>query len=314
MTCLRQGSRACAGLRFGRIHKVMHTNPPHGLRERSGSDAPFVPASYAFTLIELLVVIAIIAILAALLLPALSKAKQRAQTIQCLNNIKQLQIAYELYATDNGNNVMDNSVSGVASPGAQAWIQGNVQAYTANYTNDPKNGVLYPYNTSLAIYKCPANRAFLIGTGRGAATVPHNRAFSVSVWLGSNLGDGNPVYAPDIAKRTTSVKNASDTSVFIEENQISIDNGAIGFNRIGIGGVWNLPSNRHNSAGNLSFMDGHAQTFKWKGQELRDWNSKYSADDSLSQRGSPDNNPCNGLPWNPNDKDYIRLALTAPNL
>jgi prepilin-type N-terminal cleavage/methylation domain-containing protein/prepilin-type processing-associated H-X9-DG protein len=292
----------------------MHTNPPHGLRERSGSDAPFVPASYAFTLIELLVVIAIIAILAALLLPALSKAKQRAQTIQCLNNIKQLQIAYELYATDNGNNVMDNSVAGVASPGAQAWIQGNVQAYTANYTNDPKNGVLYPYNTSLAIYKCPANRAFLIGTGRGAATVPHNRAFSVSVWLGSNLGDGNPVYAPDIAKRTTSVKNASDTSVFIEENQISIDNGAIGFNRIGIGGVWNLPSSRHNSAGNLSFMDGHAQTFKWKGQELRDWNSKYSADDSLSQRGSPNNNPCNGLPWNPNDKDYIRLALTAPNL
>ena len=69
-----------------------------------------------------------------------------------------------------------------------------------------------------------------------------------------------------------------------------------------------------NCSGNLSFMDGHAQTFKWKGQELRDWNAKYSADDSISQRGSPDNNPCNGLPWNPNDKDYIRLALTAPNL
>ena len=84
-----------------------------------------------------------------------------------MNNAKQLQIAYELYATDNGNNVMDNSVSGVASPGAKAWIQGNVQSYAATYADDPKNGVLYPYNTSLGIYKCPASRAFLMGVGRG---------------------------------------------------------------------------------------------------------------------------------------------------
>jgi prepilin-type N-terminal cleavage/methylation domain-containing protein/prepilin-type processing-associated H-X9-DG protein len=291
----------------------MNTNPPCEPREGSRTDTPFSPLSQAFTLIELLVVIAIIAILAALMLPALSKAKQRAQTIQCLNNIKQLQIAYELYATDNGNNVMDNSVSGVSSPGALAWIQGNVQAYTPTYADDPKNGVLYPYNTSLGIYKCPTDRAFLVGLGRGV-TVPHNRAFSVSVWLGSNLGDGNPTYAPDIAHKTTSVKNATDTSVFIEENEISIDNGAIGFNRIGVGGVWNLPSNRHNSSGNLSFMDGHAQTFKWKGPELRSLNAKYSAEDSLSLRGSAASNPCNGLPWSANDVDYIRLALTAPTL
>ena len=264
-------------------------------------------------MIELLVVIAIIAILAALLLPALSKAKQKAQTIQCLNNIKQLQVAYELYATDNGNNMLDNSVSGVASPGAHAWIQGNVQAYTVNYPDDPKNGVLYPYNSSLGIYKCPASRAFVTGLGKGA-TVPHNRAFAVSVWLGSNLGDSNPTYAPDIAKKTTAIKNASETSVFIEENQISIDNGAIGFNRIGVGGVWNLPSNRHNSAGNLSFLDGHAETFRWRGPGLRDWNTKYSADDSLSQRGSAGANPLNGVWWDPKDPDYIRLAQTAPNL
>jgi prepilin-type processing-associated H-X9-DG protein len=172
--------------------------------------------------------------------------------------------------------------------------------------------VLYPYNSSLGIYKCPANRAFLVGVGRGV-TVLHNRAYSVSVWLGSNLGDGNPTYAPDIAKKTSTIKNPSETSVFIEENQISIDNGAIGFNQLDVGGVWNLPPTRHNSAGNFSYLDGHAETMKWRGEGLRDWNAKYSADDSLSQRGSPASNPLNGLWWDPKDVDYIRLARTAPN-
>ena len=84
----------------------------------------------------------------------------------------------------------------VASPGLRAWIQGNVQAYTQTYENDPRNGVLYPYNTSLGIYKCPASRAFIPGVGR-SVTVPHNRAFSVSVWLG-----GSPELAPEIAQKT----------------------------------------------------------------------------------------------------------------
>jgi prepilin-type N-terminal cleavage/methylation domain-containing protein/prepilin-type processing-associated H-X9-DG protein len=286
----------------------MNTNKPPTLWEGCETRAPFVAHGRGFTLIELLVVIAIIAILAAMLLPALSKAKARAQTIYCLSNAKQLQLAYEAYATDNGNNLMDNTVSGVASPGAKAWIQGNVQAYTTTYADDPKNGVLYPYNSSLGIYKCPASRAFIAGVGRGV-TVPHNRAFAVSVWLG-----GSATLAENIAQKTSSVRNPSETSVFLEENQVSIDNGAIGFNRLDVGGVWNLPSNRHSSAGSFSFLDGHGETMRWKGPGLRDWSAKYAADDSLSLRGSPSVNPLNGVWWDPKDVDYIRLARTAPNL
>jgi len=276
---------------------------------RAGSSARQAGHFAAFTLIELLVVIAIIAILAALLLPALSRAKAKAQTIQCLNNAKQLQLAYELYSTDNGDRLMDNSVSGVSSPGAQAWIKGNVQEYVADYVDHPRQGVLFPYNASLGIYRCPASRAYVKGLGWGSsAQVPHNRSYSVSVWLGGNVNVSN------IVMRFSGVRRPAHTSVFIEENHISIDNGAIGFQRPGVGMVWNLPSNRHNGSCTFSFLDGHAESFRWRGPRLKELNTQYSADDSRAQRPNAGTNPLHSQPWDPNDPDYIRLAETAPDL
>src|SRR5437016_60481 len=116
----------------------------------------------AFTLIELLVVIAIIAILAAMLLPALSRAKQKAMGISCLNNLKQLTLAAQVYATDFQDAIPPNAVND-----PRAWVSGDVSALPgATNSADIRAAVLYPYDKSEAIYQCPGDK---IGFNRTAS-------------------------------------------------------------------------------------------------------------------------------------------------
>ena len=249
---------------------------------------PASPPS-AFTLIELLVVIAIIAILAALLLPALARAKFKAQTTNCLSNGKQLQLCWIMYAGDNNDKLINNWSPANDQCGPNAWVSSGSQlgvgSWTGNARLDPTNsalthGPLFPYNTSVGIYHCPADRSTL-QTADGQP-LPQLR------WRSYNLSqsvNGYPQGAPDLYQiipawtQFAEVRQPPPSAlfVFIDESTDTIADAEFGNPPVGSPWFtqnvwWDMPSDRHNQGANLAFADGHVEHWKWKvPKTFHDW-------------------------------------------
>ncbi len=281
------------------------------MSSRSDSKAKVNSAhpAHGFTLIELLVVIAIIAILAAMLLPVLAKAKIQAQKTYCMNNLRQIQLAWLMYCNNNDDKICPVSNTTGASitdsaiqPGASEaqMFPGNVSKNNYTLGNFARLSLLYPYHRSDLLWKCPADtRLDPIGK-------PTIRTYSVNGWmnptastLSSGGGSGtylSPQATYRVFKKQSDIRSPSEIYILLEESAGTINDS------------WfvecpdkptqwtDMPaSSYHNKSCMLLFADGHAENRIWHDYEVVSQAGNFTTANPVPQ--PPYNDLNNDLTW-----------------
>jgi prepilin-type N-terminal cleavage/methylation domain-containing protein/prepilin-type processing-associated H-X9-DG protein len=222
------------------------------------------PRSGAFTLVELLVVVAIVGLLAALLLPALNRAQAKAQGASCLNNLKQLQLAWQMYVDDHSGKLPENYAdlsTGVWRSSSNSWAGPSSAPFDLD-DSAIRRGTFFRlgYIRATGTFRCPSDDSEARGWNDRSAGVPRSRSYSMNGNFAGRAEEAQLVF-----ERENLTYDPSKIFVFIDEHEDSIDDAQFL--------VWpnpddrwvNMPADRHARNGVLSFADGHVEQWKWKG-------------------------------------------------
>jgi hypothetical protein len=231
-------------------------------------------------------------------LPALSTAKAKAYRIQCVSNLKQVSVAWQLYADDNNGRFAANGFGVNPTPGVnKLWVMGTEHIFPADFGKtsfllDPQYALFADYIRAAAIYRCPADRTTV---SIGGQETPRVRTYSLNCYSGWDTTLGNPInpaYHNFRKMADLSVVNTAETYTFVDTSPVNVCYSAFVIYMGSATFFWHRPSVEHNRFGTLAYADGHADAHQWRDPETiraaRDGGIADGAHFTFATRSNPD--------------------------